>query len=94
MLLVVAIGQQIAYFRMLFEYGKMAIRLKFAVRMLYKAPAFTAIAVLSLALGIGPNTAIFSLVNAVLFQEWGVDDPEAIGDVYTLADRGEHFFNR
>lgn len=62
--------------------------------MLYKAPAFTAIAVLSLALGIGPNTAIFSLVNAVLFQEWGVDDPEAIVDVYTLADRGEHFFNR
>jgi len=68
--------------------------LKFAVRMLYKAPAFTAIAVLSLALGIGPNTAIFSLVNAVLFQEWGVDDPEAIVDVYTLTDRGEHFFNR
>jgi ABC-type antimicrobial peptide transport system permease subunit len=62
--------------------------------MLYKAPAFTAIAVLSLALGIGPNTAIFSLVNAVLFQEWGVDDPEAIVDVYTLTDRGEHFFNR
>ena len=68
--------------------------LKFAVRMLSKAPAFTAIAVLSLALGIGPNTAIFSLVDAVLFQGWGVDDPEAIVDVYTLTDRGEFFFSR
>ena len=68
--------------------------LKFAIRMLSKAPGFTAIAVLSLALGIGPNTAIFSLVNAVLFQEWGVDDPEAIVDIYTLTERGEHFFSR
>jgi predicted permease len=68
--------------------------LKFAVRTLSKSPGFTAIAVLSLALGIGPNTAIFSLVDAVLFQEWGVEDPDRLIDIYTLTDEGEYFFNR
>ena len=41
---------------------------RFAFRQLFKAPAFTAAAVIVLALGIGANTAIFSLVNAMLFQ--------------------------
>ncbi|KPJ84411.1 MAG: hypothetical protein AMS19_00640, partial [Gemmatimonas sp. SG8_23] len=67
--------------------------LKFAVRTLMKSPGFTAVAVLSLALGIGPNTAIFSLVNAVLFQEWGVEEPERLVDIYTLTDDGQYFYN-
>jgi predicted permease len=67
--------------------------LKFAVRTLSKSPGFTAVAVLSLALGIGPNTAIFSLVNAVLYQGWGVGEPESLIDIYTLTDDGQYFFN-
>ena len=49
--------------------------LKYGVRMLVKNPAFTAVAVIALALGIGANTAIFSVVHAVLLKPLPFRDP-------------------
>jgi predicted permease len=52
--------------------------LRYALRGLKRNPAITAVAVLSLALGIGANTAIFTLVNAVLLRALPVNDPPAL----------------
>jgi predicted permease len=66
-------------FRFLENLGK---DLRFGTRMLRKRPGFTAIAVLSLAIGIGANTAIFSLVNVFLLQETAFDQPEELVNIY------------
>jgi hypothetical protein len=52
--------------------------LKFGVRLLTKAPGFTLVAALSLALGIGANTTIFTLINAVLLNPLPVADPSQL----------------
>ena len=51
---------------------------RYGIRVLAKAPAFTAVAILSLALGIGANTAIFSLVNSLLIRSLPVHDPDRL----------------
>ena len=52
--------------------------LRYGARMLLRNPGFTVVAVLSLALGIGANTAIFSLLDAVLLKTLPVENPEQL----------------
>jgi putative ABC transport system permease protein len=56
--------------------------LRFAIRMLLKTPAFTLLAVAALALGIGANTAIFSVVDAVLLRELPFRDPDRLAAIW------------
>src|SRR5215212_11458434 len=56
--------------------------IKFGVRMLLKSPVMTFVALFALTLGIGANTAIFSVVNAVLLRSFPYKDPEQIALVW------------
>jgi hypothetical protein len=62
--------------------------LRFSLRSLLKRPGFTAIILIALALGIGANTAIFSLVNAVILQPLPYQDPERLISVYGTRNGG------
>ena len=61
---------------------------RYSLRTLRKSPVFLAVAVLSLALGIGANTAIFTLIYQLILQPLPVRDPEQL---VMLAGRGKHY---
>lgn len=62
----------------------------YAARVMARTPGFTVVVILSLALGIGANTAIFSIVNAYLLRPMPVDDPDRLVALYLTSPRWGH----
>jgi putative ABC transport system permease protein len=62
--------------------------LRFAVRALAKTPGFTAIAILVIAVGIGVNTAVFSVINTVLLKPLTYPDPQSLMQLENVSPRG------
>ncbi len=63
--------------------------LSYGFRMLAKTPGFTLVAVLSLALGIGANTTVFSLLDAIRLRSLPIENPERMVNIATLVKDGE-----
>src|ERR1051326_6051834 len=65
---------------------------KYGVRMLLKRPGFTLVAVLSLTLGIGANTTIFTIAKALFLQTVPVKDPDTLIVLYASRQHGKQQF--
>jgi len=59
--------------------------LRYGIRMLFKSPGFTAVAVLSLTLGIGANTTIFTMAKAIFLQSIPVEEPSTLMSLFSTA---------
>ncbi|HEX6162303.1 MAG TPA: ABC transporter permease, partial [Vicinamibacterales bacterium] len=64
---------------------------RYALRWMRRSPGFSAVAILSLGLGVGVNTAMFSLVDAMLFRPLPVASPGTLVDVFTAGGDGDEF---
>src|SRR3954469_16901431 len=67
---------------------------KFAFRQLIKAPGFTAIAVVTLALAIGVNSAIFAIVNGAVLRPVVPHRPDEVVSVYTARQNASHDYRQ
>lgn len=65
--------------------------IRYAVRWLVRSPGFAAVAILSLGLGAGVNTAMFSLVDSLLFRPLPVTEPDRLVDVFTSSQDGDEY---
>ena len=64
---------------------------RYALRWLRRSPGFTLIAIASLAIGIGFNTTLFTLVDALLFRPLPVERPDELVDVFTTGGDGDTY---
>jgi hypothetical protein len=69
--------------------GRLAQDVRYALRLLARTPGFTAVAVLVFALGIGANTAVFSLINSLMLRTLPVEKPEQLVLLATQRQTGD-----
>jgi macrolide transport system ATP-binding/permease protein len=65
--------------------------IRYALRWMARSPGFSAVAILSLGLGVGVNTAMFSLVDSLLFRPLPVTSPHTLVDVFTSGGDGDEY---